>query len=165
MHVKKSRVKFRVWHTPHQTLLSFYPSTKLITNLPPKIFGCTAFVHDQKLNPNKLDSKAIKCILLGNSHIKKGYKFHCPSKKTNLSQYRCHILWRQFILFQRCHSEGESDNWWKLTLGNYYTKMCLGICLRHCSINCTRINPKNCIQIWPIRICLKIHLTEAWINH
>lgn len=67
--------------TPHQALLSNYPTTKLTTNLSPKIFGCTAFVYTQKPNPNKLDPRAIKCIFLGYSPTKKGYKCYCPHER------------------------------------------------------------------------------------
>uniref|UniRef100_A0A6N2LKW8 Uncharacterized protein n=1 Tax=Salix viminalis TaxID=40686 RepID=A0A6N2LKW8_SALVM len=39
-----------------------------------KIFGCQCFVHLHSNQRDKLDPRAIKCLFLGYSHTKKGYK-------------------------------------------------------------------------------------------
>lgn len=54
-----------------------YPYIKLKTNLSPKVFGCTTYVHRQ--NPgNKLNPKAVKCAFVGYSKTQKSYKCHHP---------------------------------------------------------------------------------------
>lgn len=67
------------YHTPYNKFLSFFPSTRALNSIPPKIFGCTAFVHSY--THNKLDPKAIKCLFLGYSSTQKGYKCYSPSLK------------------------------------------------------------------------------------
>ncbi|PON91730.1 hypothetical protein TorRG33x02_125610 [Trema orientale] len=59
---------------PSQTLLQIYPHSRIISSLPPRIFGCTTFVHIHSYNQNKLDPKATKCLFLGYSSTQKGYK-------------------------------------------------------------------------------------------
>lgn len=62
-----------------------YPQNKQFSNLPPKVFGCTAFVHAHNINRGKLDQRAIK-IGLGYSSTKKSYKFYDPtSRKYHIS--------------------------------------------------------------------------------
>jgi transposase InsO family protein len=41
--------------------------------VPPKVFGCTCFVHDYRNSVGKLDPRAVKCIFLGYSPTQKGY--------------------------------------------------------------------------------------------
>lgn len=64
--------------TPNQILLKFYPNCRLISNLPPKIFGCTAFIHIHNHNRSKLDPRSTKCVFVGYSPTQKGYKCFCP---------------------------------------------------------------------------------------
>ena len=45
----------------------------------PTIFGCTYFVWDVHPRLTKLDLKSLKCILLGYSHVQKGYMCNCFS--------------------------------------------------------------------------------------
>jgi hypothetical protein len=49
--------------------------------VPPKVFGCTCFVHDYRSSVEKLDPRALKCIFVGYSSTKKGYKCWYPSEK------------------------------------------------------------------------------------
>ena len=45
------------------------------------IFGCTTFVHVHNQHRDKLDPRAIKCVFLGYSSTKKGYKCYNPSTR------------------------------------------------------------------------------------
>ncbi|RDX85254.1 hypothetical protein CR513_33583, partial [Mucuna pruriens] len=58
---------------PHSIL---FPKDKMY-HVPPKVFGCVCFVHDVSPSRDKLSSRAIKCVFLGYSHLKKGhYQFY-----------------------------------------------------------------------------------------
>jgi transposase InsO family protein len=49
--------------------------------VPPKVFGCTCFVHDYRNSIGKLDPRAIKCIFVGYSPTQKGYRCWSPTEK------------------------------------------------------------------------------------
>ena len=46
--------------------------------LPPRVFGCTFFVHILTPNQDKLYAKATKCIFLGYSHLQRRYCCYSP---------------------------------------------------------------------------------------
>ncbi|RVW73427.1 Retrovirus-related Pol polyprotein from transposon TNT 1-94 [Vitis vinifera] len=66
------------FQTPCQTLLKSFPTTRLISTVPPKIFGCFVFVHINQQHRSKLDPRSLKCIFLGYSSNQKGYKCYSP---------------------------------------------------------------------------------------
>ena len=66
------------FQTPCQTLLKPFPTTRLISTVPPKIFGCSVFVHINQRYRSKLDPRSLKCIFLGYYSNKKGYKCYSP---------------------------------------------------------------------------------------
>ena len=49
--------------------------------VPPKIFGCTCFVHDYRNAVSKLDPRAVKCIFVGYSPTQKGYRCWSPTER------------------------------------------------------------------------------------
>jgi len=52
-----------------------------------KVFDCTCYVHLPTTQRDKLDPRAVKCIFLGYSQTKKGYKCYEPkSKKLYISR-------------------------------------------------------------------------------
>ncbi|RVW44594.1 Retrovirus-related Pol polyprotein from transposon TNT 1-94 [Vitis vinifera] len=48
---------------------------------PPRVFGCTCFVHILTPGQDKLSAKAMKCLFLGYSRLQKGYR--CYSLETH----------------------------------------------------------------------------------
>ena len=64
--------------SPVEILKSFYPHFKTSNGLTPRVFRRTTFVHVHSQHRDKLDPRAIKCVLLGYSSIKKGYKCYNP---------------------------------------------------------------------------------------
>ena len=64
--------------TPLDTLLQSYPNSQLHHTLPLKTFGCTSSVHYIAPSRSKLEPCAIKCVLLGYSSTKHGYKCFDP---------------------------------------------------------------------------------------
>ena len=89
-----SRMPSRVlkFKTPMQTLLETYPHSHLVSQIPLKVFGCTLFVHAHSPNQSKLGARATKCILIGYSSNKKGYKCYCPHYQDNFQLYGCNLF-------------------------------------------------------------------------
>ncbi|XP_061343024.1 uncharacterized protein LOC133289168 [Gastrolobium bilobum] len=63
--------------TPQQTLESYF-SIPHISNLEPRVFGCTVYVHIPKVLRKKLDPCAKKCVFVGYSNVQKGYRCYDP---------------------------------------------------------------------------------------
>ncbi|RVW80864.1 Retrovirus-related Pol polyprotein from transposon RE1 [Vitis vinifera] len=61
-------------------LTPFFPDQPLYF-LPPRVFGCTCFVHILTPGQDKLSAKAMKCLFLGYSRLQKGYR--CYSLETH----------------------------------------------------------------------------------
>ena len=64
--------------TPLDTLLQSYPNSQLHHTLPLKTFGCTSFVHYIAPSRSQLEPCVIKCVFLGYSSNKRGYKCFDP---------------------------------------------------------------------------------------
>ena len=62
---------------PHSLLFLDHP----LYFLPPRVFGCTFFVHILTRGQDKLSVKATKCIFLGYFRLQKGYR--CYSLQTH----------------------------------------------------------------------------------
>ena len=59
---------------PHFVLLPNQP----LFCLPPHVFSCVCFVHILTPRPNKLSTKATKCVFLGYSRLQRGYCCYSP---------------------------------------------------------------------------------------
>ena len=72
-----NRMPLRVlgYKTPAECLLN---SNEFV--VPPKVFGSVCFVHDYRNSVGKLDPRALKCVFMGYSPSKKGYRCWCPSE-------------------------------------------------------------------------------------
>ncbi|RVW88818.1 Retrovirus-related Pol polyprotein from transposon RE1 [Vitis vinifera] len=62
---------------PHSLLFPDQP----LYFLPPRVLGCTCFVHILTPGQDKLSAKAMKCLFLGYSRLQKGYR--CYSLETH----------------------------------------------------------------------------------
>jgi transposase InsO family protein len=69
--------KITDFNTPLKTLATFVTIPSVLS-LPPKTFGCVAYVHVPKNQRSKLDPCAIRCVSLGLGMNQKGYKFYEP---------------------------------------------------------------------------------------
>ena len=67
--------------TPLQSFPTTYPNSHLVSQIQLRVFGCTTFVHIHSQHRSKLDARSTKCIFLGYSLNKKGYKCYCPITK------------------------------------------------------------------------------------
>ncbi|CAN1753617.1 Retrovirus-related Pol polyprotein from transposon TNT 1-94 [Linum perenne] len=70
------------FESPRQILLSLFPHiTSFSSDLPLKVFGCTAFVHLSPQHRSKLEPRSLKCVFLGYSPNQNGYKCYNPSTR------------------------------------------------------------------------------------
>jgi len=69
------------FNTPHAVLQTTYPTNKILTSIPLKVFGCLAFVHNLDPHHSKLDPKSIKSIFLRYSPHQKGYNCYSPTTR------------------------------------------------------------------------------------
>ncbi|KAA0035859.1 reverse transcriptase [Cucumis melo var. makuwa] len=57
----------RILHlqTPLECIKEFYPSTRLVSEVPLRVFGCTAYVHNFGPNHTKFTHRAQACVFVG----------------------------------------------------------------------------------------------------
>ncbi|CAN1129341.1 Retrovirus-related Pol polyprotein from transposon TNT 1-94, partial [Linum perenne] len=67
--------------TPLQVFQTSFPYSRITSDLPLKIFGCTCFVLTPPQFHSKLDPRSEKCIFVGYSPTQKGYKCFNPITK------------------------------------------------------------------------------------
>ncbi|KAA0032855.1 Retrovirus-related Pol polyprotein from transposon TNT 1-94 [Cucumis melo var. makuwa] len=62
-----NRISFRILHlqTPLECLKESYPSTRLVSKVPLRVFGCTAYVHNFDPNHTKFTHRAQACVFVG----------------------------------------------------------------------------------------------------
>nr|CAN81557.1 hypothetical protein VITISV_010784 [Vitis vinifera] len=69
------------FQTPLQALTNAVVAP-IVPNLPPRVFGCVAFVHLHKHQRTKLTSHALQCVFVGYALHKKGYRcYHPPTRQ------------------------------------------------------------------------------------
>ncbi|RVW66051.1 Retrovirus-related Pol polyprotein from transposon TNT 1-94 [Vitis vinifera] len=89
--VPSSSINFQ---TPLQALTNVVVAPT-VPNLPPRVFGCVAFVHLHKHQRTKLTSHALQCVFVGYALHKKGYRcYHPPipsSNSTNVYYNGCGV--------------------------------------------------------------------------
>ena len=97
------------FQTPHQVLSQSFPSIRIMTTLPMKIFGCSVFVHVHQQYRNKLDPKSLKCIFIGYSPTQKGYKCYSPAQKRYYTSMDVKFFDTQFY-YPKTYIQGENTN-------------------------------------------------------
>ena len=76
-----NRIPMKVigYDSPLSRLKKSFPIIRLFSGLPPRVFGCVAFIHQ---DAGKLDPRGLKCVFIGYSGTQKGYRcYHPPSRK------------------------------------------------------------------------------------
>lgn len=86
------------YETPLKRVQSFVSTPHLQSHLPLNVFGCIAFVQNHSQNRSKLDLRDIKCIFVGYSPTKKGYKCYESTTRKNFVSLDVNILWKHSLL-------------------------------------------------------------------
>ena len=95
--------------TPLDCLKESYPSTRLVSEVPLRVFGCTAYVHNFGPNQTKFTPRAQACVFVGYPLHQRGYKcFHPPSRKYFVTTDVTFCENRPYFLVS--HLQGESVN-------------------------------------------------------
>ena len=81
----------------------------LSSNLPPRIFGCTVFVHINPNHSSKLDPRAHKCVFIGYSPHQKGYKCYSPTTQQTYNT-RDVTFFETQSFFHHTEFDGETTN-------------------------------------------------------
>ncbi|RVW94789.1 Retrovirus-related Pol polyprotein from transposon TNT 1-94 [Vitis vinifera] len=93
--------------TPCQTLSKNFPLKRIITDIPLKVFGCSAYVHLPPHQRSKHDPKFVKCIFIGYSSYQKGYKCYCPSTRKTYNIMDVTFL-ENVPFYTKTHIQGEN---------------------------------------------------------
>ncbi|CAN1152027.1 Retrovirus-related Pol polyprotein from transposon TNT 1-94, partial [Linum perenne] len=98
------------FQAPRQVLLSKYPQVaSFSSDLPPRIFGCTAFVHINSIHRTKLDPRSHKCIFVGYSPNQKGYKCYSPATR-QVYHTRDVTFFESQSFFDHAEVQGETSS-------------------------------------------------------
>lgn len=105
------------FNTPLQCL-AHHTSLPSVWMLPPRTFGCVAYVHLHKNQRTKLDPCAVRCIFLGYATHKKGYRCYDPATRRLYTTMDVTFLESEtFFPKQATHSSlqgeilSEEQNW------------------------------------------------------
>ena len=88
--------------------------------IDPKVFGCTCFVRDIHPHVSKLDPKSLKCIFVGYSHVKKGYRCYYPTlRRYFVSIDVAFFETTPFSLSSAVPNQGEGDDLLVYTISSH----------------------------------------------
>ncbi|RVX02081.1 Copia protein [Vitis vinifera] len=98
------------FQSPRQLFLKQFPHTRAASSdLPLKVFGCTAFVHVYPQNRSKFALRSNKFIFLGYSPTQKGYKCYSPTNKRFYTTMDVSFF-EHVLFYPKSHVQGESMN-------------------------------------------------------
>ena len=110
--------KVLTFQTPLKVLSNHVPLPTVLM-IPPRIFGCVAFVHLHKNQRTKLDPCAVRCLFLGYGLHKKGYRCFDPTtKRTYITMDVTFLESDTFFPSPASNStlqgelRDEEQNWW-----------------------------------------------------
>ncbi|KAJ0589411.1 putative RNA-directed DNA polymerase [Helianthus annuus] len=95
--------------TPLQALSEFTKLPPALT-LPPRVFGCTVFVHVPKMDRGKLGPCAEKCVFVGYGVNQKGYRCYNPKRRHMYTTMNCDFLETEFFYTSQLSDQGEKEH-------------------------------------------------------
>ncbi|CAN1319890.1 Retrovirus-related Pol polyprotein from transposon RE1, partial [Linum perenne] len=104
--------------TPLQVFQTSFPYSRITSDLPLKIFGCTCFVLTPPQFRSKLDPRSEKCIFVGYSPTQKGYKCFNPITKRLFVSMNV-VFWENQPFYPKISLQGErlpisEGNFWEI---------------------------------------------------
>ena len=103
--------------TPLDYFKRTFPTCRINSDLPLKVFECTVFVHIPNNFRSKLDPRAEKCVFIGYALNKKGYKCYNPHTKKIFVSIDVTFLENQ-PFFDKNYLQGEKnkeENFWEIS--------------------------------------------------
>lgn len=105
--------------TPLECLKKTFSESRIYSDLPLKVFGCTVFVHIPDKFRSKLDPRAEKCIFIGYAPNRKGYQCYNPqTRKVHVSMDVSFLENQPY--FSKDHIQGEKErekvNFWNIPI-------------------------------------------------
>ncbi|KAK2979733.1 hypothetical protein RJ640_024706 [Escallonia rubra] len=95
------------YQTPFQALVDAIVAP-VLSNLPPYVFGCVAFVHLHKHQGNKLSPQALRCVFLGYAAHEKGYRcYHPPTHKMFIT---LDVVFHEDLMYFSTNSELQGEH-------------------------------------------------------
>jgi len=78
--------------------------------LPPRVFGCSVFVHIPKANRTKFDPCAEKCVFVGYATHQKGYRCYNPITHRVYVTMDCDFLESEYFFSSQLDVQGEKTS-------------------------------------------------------
>lgn len=99
--------------TPFSMFKTYFPASRLTTDLSLRVFGCSGFVHVHDHHRSKLDPRAKKCVFVGYAPSQKGYKYYdLTTRKVivtmNVSFFESQLFFETHLQREK-HSEDSMD--------------------------------------------------------
>ena len=101
--VSSSSINFQ---TPLQALTNVVVAPT-VPNLPPRVFGCVAFVHLHKHQRTKLTSHELQCVFVGYALHKNGYRcYHPPTQRMFITM---DVMFHEDLMYFSFESELQGE--------------------------------------------------------
>jgi len=78
--------------------------------LPPRVFGCSVFVHIPKANRTKFNPCAEKCVFVGYATHQKGYRCYNPITHRVHVTMDCDFLESEYFFSSQLGVQGEKSS-------------------------------------------------------
>ncbi|KAI5312619.1 hypothetical protein L3X38_041792 [Prunus dulcis] len=105
-------------HTPSRVLdfktpldvLCPHTSPVSVSRLPPKVFGCDAYVHVYFHQRSKLDPCTLRCVFIGYSTTQKGYKCYQPPTQKGENESKLESIGLQDLELRDVGEDDTNDD-------------------------------------------------------
>jgi len=99
-----------LYHKTPLQILATQTNIPLVQMLPPRVFGCSVFVHIPKANKTKFDPCAEKCVFVGYATHQKGYRCYNPITHRVYVTMDCDFLESEYFFSSQLDVQGEKTS-------------------------------------------------------